>query len=110
MAVCLLPFSTALLAAFITFRVALLVYWLNILALGVLLLAAWQRAKWFGLVSPDAPPNADEAFLRRVLVAQGLYAFGAALCVFSTWWSIGVIFTVQLIYVIAPRFWPLNRL
>jgi len=39
-----------------------------------------------------------------------LYAIGAALCVFSTWWSIAVIFAVQLNYVIGPRFWPLNRL
>ena len=110
MAVSLLPFSTALLAEFIEFRLALLVYWLNIFALGALLLAGWYRAKWFGLVSPEAPPNADEAFLTRVLRAQALYAVGAALCVFSTWWSIAVIFAVQLIYVIAPRFWPLNRL
>ena len=110
MAVCVLPFSTALLAQFIEFRGALLIYWFNILLLGMLLLAGWYRAKWFGLVRPDAPPDVDDAFVRRVLQAQALYAFGAALCVFSTWWSIGVIFAVQLNYVIAPRFWPLNRL
>ncbi|HEY0106006.1 MAG TPA: TMEM175 family protein [Rhizomicrobium sp.] len=110
MAVCLLPFSTALLAEFIAFRLALLVYWLNTLMLGVLLLAGWYRAKWFGLVDPDAPPGIDDAFVNRVIRAQGLYALGAALCVFSTWWSIAVIFAVQLNYVVAPRFWPLNRL
>jgi uncharacterized membrane protein len=110
MAVCLLPFSTGLLAEFIEFRLALLVYWLNILALGALLLAGWYRAKWFGLISPDAPPNADEAFVRRVVLAQALYAIGAALCIVSTWWSIAVILAVQLNYVIAPRVWPLNRL
>ena len=110
MAVCLLPFSTALLAEFITFRLALLVYWFNILLLGAFLLAAWYRAKWFGLVSPDAPPDVDQAFVQRVLLAQALYAIGAALCVFSTWWSIVAIFAVQLNYVIAPRFWPFNRL
>lgn len=110
MAVCLLPFSTSLLAEFIEFRVALIVYWLNILLLGVLLLAGWYRAKWFGLVDPAAPSNIDEAFVRRVVIAQALYACGAALCVFSTWWSIGFILAVQLNYVVAPRIWPLNRI
>ncbi len=110
MAVCLLPFSTDLLAEFITFRTALLVYWLNILLLGLLLLASWYRAKWFGLVSKEAPPNIDDAFIHRILLAQALYAFGAGLCLFSTWWSIGFIVAVQLNYVIAPRVWPFNRL
>ena len=110
MAVCLLPFSTALLAEFIQFRTALLVYWANLLLLGVILLAGWYRAKWFGLIRADAPPDIDKAFNRRVLLAQALYAFGAALCVFSTWWSIGFILAVQLNYVIAPRVRPFSWL
>jgi uncharacterized membrane protein len=110
MAVCLLPFSTNLLAEFIAFRLALLVYWANILLLGLLQLASWYRAKWFGLVAKDAPAGVDGAFIRRVLLAQGLYAFGAALCIFSTWWSIGFILAVQLVYVIGPRFRPFSWL
>ncbi len=109
MAVCLLPFSTNLLAEFIAFRAALIVYWFNIFLLGVLLLASWYRAKQFGLVSPDAPPDVDAAFVRRIVVAQALYSIGAALCVFSTWLSIGVIIAVQINYVIAPRIWPFDR-
>ena len=46
------------------------------------------------------------AIVRRVVIAQALYAFGVMLCVFSNWWSIGFIVTVQLIYAIAPRFKP----
>jgi uncharacterized membrane protein len=38
LAVTLVPFSTGLLAHFITFRLALLVYWLNIVVLGFVLL------------------------------------------------------------------------
>jgi uncharacterized membrane protein len=101
-----LPFSTALLAEFITFRYALVIYWVNLLLLGLLLLAGWYRAKCFGLVKKDAPPDIDNAFIRRLVVAQSLYALGAALCVFSTWCSIGFIFAVQINYVIAPRFKP----
>jgi uncharacterized membrane protein len=110
MAVCLLPFTTNLLAEFIAFRVALLVYWANILLLGLLLMAAWLHAKWFGLVKADAPADIDNAFVKRVVFAQLLYAFGAALCVFSTWWSIGFIVAVQLNYVIAPRLKPFSWL
>ena len=46
---CLVPFSTALLAEFLTFRVALIVYWANILLLGIVLLLTWRhaaRARW----------------------------------------------------------------
>jgi hypothetical protein len=38
-----------------------------------------------------------------VIVAQALYAVGAALCVFSTAWSIGFIVLLQLNYALAPR-------
>ncbi|HEV1991797.1 MAG TPA: TMEM175 family protein [Candidatus Dormibacteraeota bacterium] len=44
LAVTLVPFSTGLLAHFITFRLALLVYWINILVLGFVLLAGAEYA------------------------------------------------------------------
>jgi TMEM175 potassium channel family protein len=110
MTICLLPFSTALLAEFIEYRAALLIYWFNILLQGAFLLASWYCAKWSNLVDKDMPEGIDDAFVQRVVRAQTLYAIGAALCVFSTWWSIGFIVAVQLNYVIAPRFWPFDRL
>ncbi len=106
MAVTLVPFSTALLAEFIAYRTALLVYWANILVLGLLIAGMLYRARHFGLLKHDLPPGFYVAVVRRVAIAQALYAFGAALCVFSTWWSIGFIVAVQLIYAIAPRFKP----
>jgi uncharacterized membrane protein len=110
MAVTLVPFSTALLAEFITYRVALLVYWLNIAVLGAIIAGQIYRARHFGLLKPDLPPAAVTALLRRVVVAQGLYAFGAVLCVVSNWWSIGFIVAVQLVYAVAPRTGLLARL
>jgi uncharacterized membrane protein len=101
--VCLIPFSTALLAEFITYRVALIAYWANIFLLGVLLLAAWRMSRRFDLVKPDLPPDIDGAIYRRIIVAQVLYAVGALLCVFSTYWSIGFIVLLQLNYALAPR-------
>ncbi len=76
-------------AEFITLRTALLLYWLNILAFGALLLASWRYAKHAGLVEPDVSSMINLSVERRVFVAQALYAVGAALCLFSTYWSIG---------------------
>jgi uncharacterized membrane protein len=97
------PFSTALLAEFTRYRPALLVYWLNILLLGVTLYFSWVCALGSGLVKSDLPPGTTKAIKQRILIAQALYAFGALLCVFNTYWSIAVIVLVQLNYVIAPR-------
>jgi uncharacterized membrane protein len=109
-AVTLLPFSTKLLAAFITYRVALIVYWLNVVALGATLFWSWRHARGRKLVRADAPGGLDDAIVRRIVVAQSLYAFGAALCVVNTFVSIAFILAVQLLYVIGPRFGFLARL
>jgi uncharacterized membrane protein len=96
--VSLIPFSTALLAEFITTRTALLFYWGNIFLLGVWLLAAWRAARHFNLARPDLPADIDSAIYRRIIVAQGLYAAAAFLCIFSTTLSIALIVLLQLNY------------
>jgi uncharacterized membrane protein len=110
MAVTLMPFSTSLLAEFITFRLALVVYWLNILLLGAILFGSWRYARRAGLLKEAVTPEIDAATQRRILVAQALYAFGALLCIFNTYVSIAVIVIVQLNYVIAPKIRGLYRL
>jgi uncharacterized membrane protein len=110
LAVTLIPFSTKLLAAFIVYRTALVVYWLNILALGAALWWSWQYVRRAGLLKSDTPAELDTLVMRRIGIAQGLYAFGALLCIFSTYLSIGFIILAQLNYVIAPRIGVLRRL
>ena len=102
-AVSITPFSTMLLAEFPAYRLALIVYWLNILFLGTALYFSWLCATDKKLVKHDMPAEVPIAIRRRILIAQALYAFGALLCVFSTYWSIGFIVLVQLNYAIAPR-------
>lgn len=97
------PFSTGLLAEFVRYRPALLLYWFNILLLGVTLYFSWNCALGTRLVKPDLPTDISLAIKRRIVIAQSLYAFGALLCVFNTYWSIGCIVLAQLYYVIAPR-------
>jgi uncharacterized membrane protein len=101
--ICLLPFSTALLAEFLSYRTALLVYWGNIFLLSSLLLLSWWLSRHFRLVKPDLPADIDRAIYARIVVAQALYILGAVLCVFSTTWSIGFIILLQLNYALAPR-------
>lgn len=107
--VAVMPFSTELLAEFITYRTALLVYWLNVLLLGVALYASWRHASAAGLVSEEVPEAVERAICRRIIVAQSLYAFGAALCLVNTYWSLGFIVLVQLNYAFAPRLPGLER-
>jgi uncharacterized membrane protein len=99
----LLPLSTRLLAEFITYRGALLIYWLNILAPGLMLYWCWKYATRAGLIKNDTPYEVSASICRRITIAQSLYAAGAALCVINTWVSIAAIVLVQLNYVVAPR-------
>jgi uncharacterized membrane protein len=99
----LLPLSTRLLGEFITYRSALLIYWLNILAPGMMLYWSWKHATRHKLIKPDTPPEVSASICNRVVIAQSLYAAGAALCFLHVWVSIGAIVLVQLNYAIAPR-------
>jgi uncharacterized membrane protein len=110
LAVTLMPFSTGLLSEFLAYRIALVIYWLNILFLGAALYASWRYAFRAGLLKDDTTPEVRAAAERRIIIAQALYAFGALLCVISTYLSIAFIVLVQLNYAIAPRIRPLYRL
>jgi uncharacterized membrane protein len=99
----LMPLTTRLLAEFITYRTTLILYWLNILLPGAILYWSWTYATRHGLIREETEPEIRGAICRRILIAQSLYAFGAALCIASNYLSIGVIVLVQLNYAIAPR-------
>lgn len=102
-AVTLMPFSTRLLTEFVSYRTALITYWVNILVLGLTLYFSWGYATRARLVREDIPAEVPPAICQRILIAQSLYAFGALLCVLSTYWSIGFIVLVQLNYAIGLR-------
>jgi uncharacterized membrane protein len=104
-AITLMPLSTRLLAEFITYRLALVIYWFNIFVPGAMLYWSWKFATRHGLIKDDTPPEVRAGICKRVVIAQSLYAAGAALCVINTWVSITAIVLVQLNYAIAPRLW-----
>jgi uncharacterized membrane protein len=102
-AVSLTPFTTSLLAEFIHYRTALLIYWSNILLLGLTLFWSWNYATRAHLLTDDLPPEVQPAVIRRIVIAQCLYAAGAALCFINTYFAIAAIILVQLNYAVAPR-------
>jgi uncharacterized membrane protein len=109
LAVSLMPFSTALLAEFITYRLALVVYWLNLLLLGVMLFISWRYAWRSGLIKEETTAEIRSATERRIIIYQALYAFGALLCIINTYLSIAFIVLLQLNSAIAPRIRLLDR-
>jgi uncharacterized membrane protein len=109
-AVTLLPFTTAMMASFLAYRTALLLYWFNILLLGASLFATWRCALASDLVEDEARVRLAGGVEQRIVTAQALYALGAALCVIGTTWSLLFILLVQLNYAIAPRLPLLSRL
>lgn len=108
-AVTLMPFSTGLLAEFITFRLSLVVYWLNLLALGALLFQSWRYGERSGLLTETLPPDFRADMTHRILIYQILYAISTALCVISTYLSIGLIIALQLCSVLNIRIPGLQR-
>lgn len=107
--VSLMPFSTSLMAEFISYRIALLIYWANILVLGLILFAAWRYATKAALLKKEMPADIVCAVESRIIIAQGLYALGALLCLVNTYWSLGFILLVQINYVLAPRLGLLEK-
>jgi uncharacterized membrane protein len=109
LAVSLTPFSTALLAAHLTYRTALVLYWMNILLLGAMLFVSWWYANRADLVRSATPPAVRRAIYARIVIAQSLYGVGALLCVVNTYVSLAFIVIVQLNYAIGLRLRPRRR-
>ena len=103
MIISLLPFTTAFLSKHIEFRVAIGIYWLNILLAGLLIFIHWCYVMKHKLVKADDIAVIDKAIRRRVITAQSLYAIGALLCFISTYLSIFAIIAIQCNYAFAPR-------
>lgn len=108
--VTVLPFSTRLLADFLTYRSAFLIYWVNLFLLGACLYATWACAERAKLIRDEAHGEVSRAVKRRIVVAQSLYAVGALVGLVNVTLGIAFILLVQLNYAIGPRLPILSRL
>ena len=105
-----LPFTTRLLADFFTYGTAFLIYWANLVLLGVAVYATWTYAERAKLIRDDAPAELTGAFRRRVIIAQSLYAVGALVGLVNVPLGLALIILIQLNYALAPSLPILSRL
>jgi uncharacterized membrane protein len=102
--VSLLPFSAALLAHYVGLRLAVGVYWLNILLLGVGLEwgARYGRKSFVPADDPQARSRLA-TFRHRIVLAQTLYALAALVCLVSSRASVIALAVVQVYFIVSPR-------
>jgi uncharacterized membrane protein len=105
-----LPFSARLLADFLEYRTAFLIYWLNIVLLGASLYATWVCAERANLVREEARGDVSRAVKRRIVLAQSLYAIGALAGLINVTLGIIIIMLIQVNYAIGPRLPVLSHL
>jgi uncharacterized membrane protein len=108
--VTLLPFSAALLAHFVHLRLAVGLYWLNILLLGAGL--EWSARHGRKALPADSQQARSRlaTFRRRILIAQSLYALAALTCIISTLASVIALAAVQLYFILSPRLPRIERM
>jgi uncharacterized membrane protein len=99
--VTLIPFTTSVLSHHINNTLSVLLYWFNILMLGLLLLLHWRLARHHKFT--EFEDDVEEKLVRkaitvRILVGQLLYLIGAGMSFFDTYASILFIILVQLNY------------
>jgi uncharacterized membrane protein len=96
-------------ADYIRYQLAIVVYWLNIALLGAILYVGQRYARRARLLKDHVTAATIAATERRIVVYQALYAVGVLLSLASTYASIGFIIAVQLNAAITPRFWILGK-
>jgi uncharacterized membrane protein len=101
--VSLLPFTTAFLGDHVHFKLAIFIYWLNILLLGFMLYIHWNYAWKNNFIEGESKmlKAINTAIRKRIIIAQCLYFFGMLMCFINTYLSIGFIIAVQLNYAFA---------
>lgn len=99
--VSVLPFSTAFLGDHISFKFSVMLYWVNILLLGVFLYINWNYAYRKGFINEEHCEEVYDPIRKRIISAQAFYFIGALLCFINPYLSIAVIIAIQLNYAFA---------
>lgn len=96
-----LPFTASVLAGHARLRLAVLLYWLNLAALGATL--AWVVFRTGrGLAGPEHREGLT-LVRRRLILAQSLYALAALVMVIDPVASIASLGAAQLFFIVSPR-------
>jgi uncharacterized membrane protein len=101
--VSLVPFSTALLAAHYTEPLALGIYGLTLMLIGLSLLPLWWHASHGRrLVDPHLPENVVRFGFSRMVVGVVAYAIGTILALLNPALGLIVFACVPLLYILPP--------
>lgn len=100
--VTMVPFSTQLLARFHWSRTALVLYWLNILLMGMVLLVGVEYGLRSGVFPEEHRKTVARFFRRRIYGAQSLYLVAMILAFVDTRLSIAAFVAIQLNFALAP--------
>jgi uncharacterized membrane protein len=95
-AVTLMPFSTSFLADYISSRVAIGVYWFNLLLLGVMLFASVSYAERTGLLKETTTDELRSLHKRRIVTYQSLYAVCFLLSAINPYLGIVLLIVAQI--------------
>ncbi len=97
------PFTTAFLSEYISFKLAVALYWLNLFLIGMMLNLKFRYAYKRDYFKSNIIGKAaiKQAMIRRGNVAQSLYALGALSCFINTYLSIAALTLIQLLFVLA---------
>lgn len=95
--VSVIPFTTAFLSEYITFKFSVALYWLNLFLLGQMLFFNWRYAEKPHLMDENIEQKRDigKAIKRRGIIAQICYVAGALLCLINNYLSIGILIGIQ---------------
>jgi uncharacterized membrane protein len=96
-----LPFTASLLAAHVHVSLAVVLYWLNLAALGATLAWIVLHAMAHLVEAPRVP--AMRLVRRRLVLAQTLYAVAALVTFVSPEAAIVALAVVQLFFIVSPR-------
>jgi uncharacterized membrane protein len=96
-----LPFTASVLADHAHLRLAVVLYWVNLAALGAAL--AWMVLHVGSALVAHEKRDGLVLVRRRLVLAQTLYAFAALVVVVSPVASIIALAVVQLFFVVSPR-------
>jgi uncharacterized membrane protein len=96
-----LPFTASVLADHVDVPLAVVLYWLNLAALGATLAWLLSHARSRLVAPQDAP--AMGLVRRRLVLAQSLYAVAALVTFLSPEAAIAALAAVQLFFIVSPR-------
>lgn len=98
----LMPFTTSLLSEYITYRIALLAYWANLLLLGLVLWFCLRYTRRAGLFAEGLAADVFIVQQRRIAIYQGLYFAVMLIGMVNTYAAIAGLIVVQLTSAVAP--------